>query len=112
MNQRERIMMIYAASMGGAGLVSYLRGRRGPDVVYDAMWQGALVGTVGVIGDMYLNEGSFALTNGEHDPHGTLSDEAIRVLDEVNPEVYEPMRSHGVKIADSPENLSIVNQDE
>jgi hypothetical protein len=47
-----------------------------------------------------------------YDGMGVLSDKAVALLAKVNSEqLYEPMKSGGVKVAPVPENPNIVNQD-
>jgi len=117
MNIANRIALIYGASHLGAGAVSYARGRRGRELFIDAVLHGWVAGlALNVVGLLVLpapvvpvfaaktNEGSTGM--------GNTPEKAVALLKTVDSRVlFSDLKENGVKIAEIPENASIVMQD-
>lgn len=115
MKTRDRIAMVYAASVLGAAGVSYFRGRQGRDVLRDALVHG-LVGGTGVNVALWLGDeaGVIALPNHSSDVAegaGTMSVEAIAYLADLNDEtLYAASNQDGFIIGPVPDNPYVVEQ--
>lgn len=119
MKRADRIALTYVVSTTGAAVISFLRGRRGMDLVRDTALHGVVVGTgLNIVGWVVFDvDGVPTLINSGEPPNynstGMLSDEAIELMAQVNAQdIYAPMRRGGVKVDEIPENPSIVVQEE
>lgn len=92
MTKAERAALLYGVSLAGAGAVSYFRGRRGTDLVFDTVVHGAVAGTalngVAVGYDYFYPEAAYALENGDEDLDLLESDDEGE--EEVDEEAEDP----------------------
>jgi len=126
MNATTRMGAIYVAAFAGAGLVSWLRGRSGRDMIVDTVLHGAVAGTaLNVVGYMVLpsgeavpvvarpNGGLMALLNGGKTAAlGKLGKKGVELLSQIDGDtLFSAMKSNGVKVAEVPENESMITPD-
>ena len=122
MKTADRIALIYAAGLVGAGSVSYYRGRRGSEMFSDIVVYGLVTGTaLNVASLLVLQDADIgALTNPLPNPFavlnrakdmGKMSKRAVNLLKGVDPKLYENFKENGVKVDSIPRNPSVVNQD-
>ena len=121
MTRAEKMALAYGASLGGAALVSYLRGRRGfAEIGMDTVIHGTLLGT-GASVVLYLQEDAAEkaevaqlrqLTAGQLTgqakenagqkscpPYGKIAKEGLAILSAINPEVlYKAAKLKGISI--------------
>jgi hypothetical protein len=121
MKTSERLVLVYGLSVGGAALLSYLRGKRGlAEIGSDAVIQGVLVGT-GVNVILYMKDSTPAspiavdTTPVKAVPNrgqascprlGSLTKEGIAILSQINPKIlYKAAEiGKGVLVGLSPED--------
>lgn len=123
MKTSHYIGLCYVVSIGAAGGVAYLRGKRGLELVTDAaLYGGALGTTTAVIGylsrrpnqavakpNFTLNPLKVATSNAM----GKLSKGGFKLLANLDTDrLYANMKANGVKVAPLPDNPSIVVQDD
>ena len=118
MKTSDRIALIYGASLLGAGVVSFWRGRRGQDLIVDVAFHGALAGTaLNVVGYLLLRDGTaiplFAVANEGVKGMGNTPKVAVKLLEDLDVgNLYANLKENGVTIAEIPKNPSVVVQDE
>ena len=120
MKSSTRTALIMGASVLGAGAVSYFRGRRGAQLLFDTALHGAAVGTgLSVVARLVLPDGQtvpvLALPNSHEGVQGMgkLGAEGIKLLSSLNVDkLYSDMDKGGVVVGPIPENDSIVIQAE
>jgi hypothetical protein len=129
MKTQERVALLFGLSFLGMGGMSYMRGRRGVDLLTDTALYGLAVGTA-VNGAWWMAEWtsasavtesnpgflsgflSSAVMNGAHGGMGALSSQAVKMLSQVNSnDLYSSMKAHGVKVAPVPDDPNVVTQD-
>jgi len=109
--------MIYGAAAATSAAVAYFRGRRGTDLVRDAAVHGFVAGTGLVAAGYALDLVGVTvpvLSNpSEHIGMGAMPGKAVALLSQINPDdLFKPMKNGGVKVAPTPEDPSIILQDE
>lgn len=115
---KYRIPLATALGFGVGALYYKYKQRGDKSVLLDLVVPGASLALgFNVIGWLMTDMGVFpmlvARTNSSHDQGmGKLSDEAVKFLSNINPEIYESFKGMGLKIAPIPSNPSIVVQDD
>lgn len=117
MKTSDRVALVYALSLFGAGAVSYYRGRRGVDLVIDTGLHGVVAGT-GLNVVVFLAGEALPSVEVLSNPHegptgmGNIPAQAVSLLSQVDVErLYQGLKENGVKIAPVPDNPSVVMQD-
>lgn len=115
MKTSNRIALIYGVSLLGVGVVSYSRGRRGQELLFDTALHGGAVGTVlSVVGYVLTAQGAvpvFAMTN-TSEGMGKTPEKAVELLSELDTDsLYAELKENGVTIDVIPSNPSIVVQE-
>lgn len=118
------VAAIYGASVLGAAAISYLRGRQGTDILFDAAFHGALVGTgLTIIGYFVLPDGDVVPVVARENfwvPEeevtagmGTVNPKGVKLLATVNTDMFEDIRSDGITVisAPDPDKLNIIQQE-
>lgn len=131
MKKAERAALIYGVSLLGMGTISYVRGRRGMELVTDSILYGLVTGTV-VNGVWFaasgeaseavasipnpfsgLSLGGLLSSNPAKHAMGTLPRKAVAMLEAINQdELYAPRKAHGVTVGPVEGDPHNVNQDE
>ena len=112
MKSQERIALIFLGSVVGMAGVAYARGRRGGELLTDAMLYGLAVGAAGN-SLWYAAAGENPLAGIIPNPadFGRVPREAVKMLTSVDSDILSPMVKAGVKVALAPEDHHYVNQD-
>lgn len=122
MKTSHYIGLCYVVSIGAAGGVSYLRGKRGLELAKDAALYGAALGTTtAVIGYLSRSPAKAVTAKPNFSPLaklatantlGKLSAGGVKLLSNLDTDkLYANMKKNGVKVAPLPDNPSIVVQD-
>ncbi len=125
MTRTERMLLVYAVTVGGAAGIAYARGKRGVmEIGRDAILHGALAGTganvclwlydehtqtlvPAVVGRALPNESDILEKKGF--PYGRVAEEGLRLLSEIDQKtLYRAAKMAGVSIGPSPEDPNIV----
>lgn len=117
MKTSERIALLYTASLAGAAGLAYYRGRRGTELMVSTLYYGLTLGTVVNVGAwLLIEEGEEAAftnpifaTHNRRSDLGKASKKAVKLLERVNPELYDDFKENGVKVGAIPANPSMVN---
>lgn len=120
------VAAIYGVSVAGAAAISYLRGRQGTEILFDAAFHGALVGTgLAVVGYFVLPDGevvpvvsnpflpiSFGRSKDFKEGMGSINPKGVKLLAEVPDKLFADQDKGGVKVTmePDPEKFNIIVQ--
>jgi hypothetical protein len=125
MKASDRITLLYAIGLAGAAGVSYYRGRRGQELMADVAIHGLVAGTALNVADWLLaGEGEplaaianpissqVSLLNRKKEKGmGKMGKKAVKLLSDVDEDLYDDFKENGVKVGAIPPNPSLINQD-
>lgn len=120
------VAAIYGVSVAGAAAVSYLRGRQGTEILFDAAFHGALVGTgLTIVGYFVLPDGevvpvvsnpflpfSFGKSKDFKEGMGSINPKGVKLLEAVPVNLFEDQDSGGMTVISEPdpEKFNIIVQ--
>jgi len=122
MKTSTRVGLTYLSAVALAGGVSWLRKKRAAEVAVDAALYGLAFGTVANVtlyfaapakadGEARPN-GVLAFLNGKSEDLGKLSSAAVSLLNQIDgDQVFAANKKNGVKVAEVPEQASMITQD-
>ena len=125
MTNAEKLALIFGASVGGAALVSYLRGHREPmAIAKDAAVHGAIVGTGLTVAYWVYSESDAVRGRAQPNgipllsrqssatklPYGRMTAEGINLLSNLDTDkLYSKMNGKGVKVLEEPPDPHVVD---
>lgn len=109
------VAAIYGVSVLGAAAVSYMRGRQGTEILFDAALHGALVGTgLAIVGYFVLPDGEVvpvvarpnffgSAKKNVTDGMGTINPKGVQILELVDSSMFQDTNKNGMTIISSPD---------